>query len=503
MNVIKGDITNLGFHVDIIVNAANKHLVGGAGVDGAIHSVGGPEIANACKERIEQLQALEEGDVVSTTAGNLDADFVFHAVGPMVRKGVTEEKALSLRECYKRAILLADMKGCKSIAFPNISTGVYGYPKVEAFNEAVTGICEGLSADIKHIETIYFVCFDDENYSIYMDNLEIALSKYNKVESNETELLAEAFNNAMNIYVNGVFTKGEYVAVHDKLYTFREATHLVTVPQGADLSEVDKILKANGVKVAMWLYNNVSELLLRTVFKETNFDDLHVFDISDNMLRDCVYTYLVMVAPRLIGTKIEDNQIPLLLLCVLYGIEEVVIEGYKDRGIDIEIEEEPDMNLWDKEKDKEHKEEPCACGCNCTEDCDCDCDCEPHCTCADGSDFDFEEDLDRDFDPGDEPDCGCCNDCDFCFDEFDNEAEKDTEDINLFGTPDFEDDENDLCDCPFCSNSALSASQKIGSLVSDMVNNMGIGLISSFNVKVDRDYENGYGFKVDFTVTVE
>ncbi|WP_229216624.1 O-acetyl-ADP-ribose deacetylase [Dyadobacter sp. 3J3] len=160
IELIKGDITKLS--VDAIVNAANSSLLGGGGVDGAIHRAGGPEILEECREIIARQGGCKTGEAVITTAGKLPSKFVIHTVGP-VWNGGGEDKTEKLSNCYINSMQLAVMNGCQSIAFPNISTGVYGYPKFDAAQVAVQTVSKFLSKNDK-IEKVIFVCFDEENY---------------------------------------------------------------------------------------------------------------------------------------------------------------------------------------------------------------------------------------------------------------------------------------------------------------------------------------------------
>jgi O-acetyl-ADP-ribose deacetylase len=161
--VYKGDITKMD--VAAIVNAANNGLLGGGGVDGAIHREGGPAILEACKEIRRTKGECATGEAVITTAGNLRAKYVIHTVGPVWKGGRNDESAL-LANCYRNSLTLAVTHGCKSIAFPNIATGIYGYPKKEAAAIAWETTVSFLSAD-DSIRKVIFVCHDEENYSIY------------------------------------------------------------------------------------------------------------------------------------------------------------------------------------------------------------------------------------------------------------------------------------------------------------------------------------------------
>jgi O-acetyl-ADP-ribose deacetylase (regulator of RNase III) len=162
IKVVKGDITKI--EVDAIVNAANSSLLGGGGVDGAIHKAGGPAIMEACKKIVAEQGNCPTGEAVITTAGNLPAKFVIHTVGPVWNSGNQEEKEL-LANCYKNALQLAIDNSCQSIAFPNISTGVYRFPKEEAAAIAVSTVYNFLTVN-DQIEKVVLVCFDDENFKL-------------------------------------------------------------------------------------------------------------------------------------------------------------------------------------------------------------------------------------------------------------------------------------------------------------------------------------------------
>jgi O-acetyl-ADP-ribose deacetylase (regulator of RNase III) len=160
---IQGDITHV--KADAIVNAANTSLLGGGGVDGAIHRAGGPAILQECMQIRDRQGGCQVGEAVITTAGDLLAKYVIHTVGPIWNGGRTQEREL-LANCYSNSLLLAVQNNVKSIAFPNISTGVYHFPKNEAAEIAVREVKKFISRD-HSIESILFVCFDDENYIIY------------------------------------------------------------------------------------------------------------------------------------------------------------------------------------------------------------------------------------------------------------------------------------------------------------------------------------------------
>jgi O-acetyl-ADP-ribose deacetylase len=164
--LIKGDITEI--QVDAIVNAANTSLMGGGGVDGAIHRKGGKAILDDCIKIKNKQGGCKVGEAVFTTAGKLPAKFVIHTVGPVWNGGKNQEVEL-LKNCYTNALKIAQDLGIKTIAFPNISTGIYRFPKQEAAEIAVNTV-QHFSLIENSIEEVIFVCFDDENYHIY-DNL--------------------------------------------------------------------------------------------------------------------------------------------------------------------------------------------------------------------------------------------------------------------------------------------------------------------------------------------
>ena len=161
VELIKGDITKI--QADAIVNAANSSLLGGGGVDGSIHRAGGKQILDECIEIRDRQGKCKTGEAVVTTAGNLPAKYVIHTVGPVWNDN--EEKGSKLlANCYKNSLKLAESLNVKTIAFPNISTGVYRFPKELAGKIAVDEV-KNFKSDV--IEKVIFVCFDDENDVIY------------------------------------------------------------------------------------------------------------------------------------------------------------------------------------------------------------------------------------------------------------------------------------------------------------------------------------------------
>jgi len=169
IELLKSDITKL--KVDVIVNAANSSLMGGGGVDGAIHRAGGPAILEECRMIVAKQGGCKTGEAVITTGGNLPAKFVIHTVGPVWNGGKKNEAGL-LANCYMNSLLLANEYKLSSIAFPNISTGIYGYPKKEAADIAFNTISNFLEQN-DFIDQVYFVCFDEENYLIYRSLIKI------------------------------------------------------------------------------------------------------------------------------------------------------------------------------------------------------------------------------------------------------------------------------------------------------------------------------------------
>jgi O-acetyl-ADP-ribose deacetylase (regulator of RNase III) len=159
------DITLL--NVDAIVNAANQGLLGGGGVDGAIHAAAGKALVEECLKLPQTKPGCRcpTGEARITGSGKLPCKKVIHTVGPIYRDGKHGESGL-LADCYRNSLLLAEQNGLETIAFPNISTGIYGYPKDEAAKVAVDTVKETL-AQCPHIKEVKFVCFDRENLDLY------------------------------------------------------------------------------------------------------------------------------------------------------------------------------------------------------------------------------------------------------------------------------------------------------------------------------------------------
>ena len=170
ITVLSGDLTKE--KTDAIVNAANPSLMGGGGVDGAIHRSGGASIIEECRTIITSIGRLETGKAVITGGGHLPARYVIHTVGPVWRGGVSGEAGL-LAAAFKNSLSLADEKSLKSIAFPGISTGVYGYPLQEAAMVSLMAIKEYLE-DGSSLEEVRIVLFDENALTVWQDALEKA-----------------------------------------------------------------------------------------------------------------------------------------------------------------------------------------------------------------------------------------------------------------------------------------------------------------------------------------
>lgn len=159
IHLIQGDITLLD--VDAIVNAANENLLPGGGVCGAIHRAAGPLLAEACS----RIGRCKSGDAVITSGANLRARYVVHAVGPVWQGGNQSEKEL-LASAYRKSLTMAVANGIKTIAFPNISTGIYGFPKKLAADIAIKEVKSFITRN-DSLQQVIFCCFDAENYELY------------------------------------------------------------------------------------------------------------------------------------------------------------------------------------------------------------------------------------------------------------------------------------------------------------------------------------------------
>lgn len=168
IKLIQGDITKL--NVDAIVNAANTSLLGGGGVDGAIHRAGGPTILEECMKIRDRQGGCPTGEAVITSAGNMPARYVIHTVGP-VWKGGQNDEVILLAKAYQNSLKLALEHPIKTIAFPNISTGIYHFPKDLAAQIAIHEV-EAFLAAHDDLEEVIFICFDPENHKIYHNRMQ-------------------------------------------------------------------------------------------------------------------------------------------------------------------------------------------------------------------------------------------------------------------------------------------------------------------------------------------
>ncbi len=165
LEVQRGDITMI--EVDLIVNAANSSLMGGGGVDGAIHRAGGPEILDACRAIVAASGGCATGDAVITTAGRLPAVWVVHTVGPVWSGTDPERHDVLLASAYTSSLDLAAEHGARTVSFPNISTGVYGFPKTRAADVAIGAVRSWVAEHPDLIDRTVFVCFDEDNEQLY------------------------------------------------------------------------------------------------------------------------------------------------------------------------------------------------------------------------------------------------------------------------------------------------------------------------------------------------
>jgi O-acetyl-ADP-ribose deacetylase (regulator of RNase III) len=163
LRAVLGDITTVD--VDVVVNAANPALLGGGGVDGAIHRAGGPEILAECRAIASRLpdRRLPRGQAVATTAGRLPARWVVHTPGP-IWSGSTDRSGV-LRSCYSESLRVADGLGARSVAFPAISAGVYGWPIEDAARQGVAGV---RSVAVEHVQVVLFVLFGDAAHEAFL-----------------------------------------------------------------------------------------------------------------------------------------------------------------------------------------------------------------------------------------------------------------------------------------------------------------------------------------------
>jgi O-acetyl-ADP-ribose deacetylase len=169
LSLIQGDITRQD--TDAIVNAANSSLMGGGGVDGAVHRAGGPRILEECKQIVARQGRLPAGKAVITTGGNLPAKFVIHTVGPIWHGGDGDE-AKTLASAYSESLRVAEKHKLKSVSFPSISTGAYGYPVDKAARIAIRSITEFFKEEADSIQEVVFVLHDSRTFETYREALQ-------------------------------------------------------------------------------------------------------------------------------------------------------------------------------------------------------------------------------------------------------------------------------------------------------------------------------------------
>ena len=168
LSLVQGDITRQ--EVDAIVNAANSGLMGGGGVDGAIHRGGGPAILEECRKIVARIGRLPAGEAVITTGGNLKAKYVIHTVGPVWHGGNRGEAEI-LASAYRESLKLAGEHKLTSVAFPSISTGAYGYPVHDAARVALSTVIAFLKDEPTSLQNVYLVLFDSATYQVYASEL--------------------------------------------------------------------------------------------------------------------------------------------------------------------------------------------------------------------------------------------------------------------------------------------------------------------------------------------
>jgi O-acetyl-ADP-ribose deacetylase (regulator of RNase III) len=164
LSLVQGDIT--GQKTEAVVNAANSSLMGGGGVDGAIHRAGGPTILEECRKIVARIGSLDAGKAVITRGGSLHAKYVIHTVGPIWHGGIHSEAEL-LASAYKESLKLAVAHKLKSLSFPSISTGAYRYPLAEAAKVALSAVVSFLQDTPNPLEQVFFVLYDSKTYQVY------------------------------------------------------------------------------------------------------------------------------------------------------------------------------------------------------------------------------------------------------------------------------------------------------------------------------------------------
>ncbi len=212
IEIVLGDITKL--QVDAIVNAANHSLLGGGGVDGAIHRAAGPELLKEC----QNLKGCETGYAKLTKGYNLPAKYVIHTVGP-VWKGGNQKEAELLSSCYKQSLKIAETLKIKTIAFPNVSTGVYQFPKNEAASIAIESVSEFIKKNAQPCKVI-FCCFDQENYTIYTQIMDKFIDFYLVQNDEDIQTVAKLADEIWNEHYVPIIGQEQVTYMVDKFQSF-------------------------------------------------------------------------------------------------------------------------------------------------------------------------------------------------------------------------------------------------------------------------------------------
>lgn len=498
VEVIQENITNLDFYVDAIVSATNRHLKSKKGVSGAILGAGGNTVVKACKEIIEEIKYLDVGEAVATNAGNLNADYVIHTVGPkfsdndddfIETKGdLIEMDKYYLGESYKNSLIAADELGCSSIAFPCISTGAFRFPKSLALEQAIQGIKEGIETGLENIEEIYFVCYDDENYNLYVEELDRIKIEFALSESSvSAPELSKAFNNTVGIFADGEFSIGQYLKKDGKIYTLGEVNYFIVVPEWVNKGKLSEILQNKGIDIAVYLDSRNTEKLFKSVLNVEDINELHIFDLTDIYVKEAFITSLVVSAPALIDLKFKPH-LPLMLLSEIKNMKEIVIEN----DIKVELEEDfnMSMDIWgdevveNEEKSDNELDFGCHCSCGCNDD---------------GCDLDYDYNEDETIFEGEEDDMDLFGDVD------DEDYDDESDEYGDFDSLDGIDDESGSY-FPFTfekvDDGYESPSEKIGAIVTEMVEKVESDSILDLEIEVSKDFESGL-LKVEIEFLVD
>lgn len=286
INVLNGDITELNFNVDAIVNATNRHLKSGGELNTLITKKAGLRVLEECQSIISKYGVLDVSDTVVTSAGELNADYIIHVVGPYVHnKYVNDIAKTSLYNCYMNSLNEANRLGLKSIAFPNISTGIMGYPKEDAVLIVALVLKDYLDrkTDDMTLEDIYFVCYDEDNYNLYMEHL------YNLLDEKEVDIESPLAMFEFLIVDNSKNTleRLNYIESVQDSYDYSKVTNLVILPEDKNI----KGMLVNIVELCSYLSLNNSLIMtvgsaefLLSEFKEIlefNNSELVMFSVNN------------------------------------------------------------------------------------------------------------------------------------------------------------------------------------------------------------------------------